>query len=101
MRIGEHLGAVIDTRLLVTHIRTPWNEEVIVPNSSIVSTEVVNYSSMARAHGLILHTTVGIRYETRGGRSRPCSIEAAARTPGLTARSRHHLCTRNRSASSA
>ena len=83
VRIGEHLGAVIDTRLLVTHIRTPWNEEVIVPNSSIVSTEVVNYSSMARAQGLILHTTVGIRYETPWRQVEALLVEAAARTPGL------------------
>jgi small-conductance mechanosensitive channel len=70
-------------RLLVTHLRTPKNEEVIVPNSVIVATEVVNYSSMAKERGLILHTTVGIGYETPWRQVEAMLIEAAARTPGL------------------
>ena len=70
-------------RLLVTHLRTPKNEEVIVPNSTIVGTEVVNYSSMAKARGLILHTTVGIGYETPWRQVEAMLIEAARRTAGL------------------
>jgi small-conductance mechanosensitive channel len=70
-------------RLMVTHLRTPKNEEVIVPNSMIVSSEVVNYSSMARQQGLILHTTVGIGYETPWRQVKAMLLEAASRTPGL------------------
>ena len=40
------------------------NEEIIIPNSQILSSEVLNYSSLARTQGLILHTEVGIGYET-------------------------------------
>ena len=83
VRIGEHLGGVREMRLLVTHLRTPKNEEVIVPNSGIVGTEVVNYSSIAREGGLILHTTVGIGYETPWRQVEAMLMEAAARTPGL------------------
>jgi small-conductance mechanosensitive channel len=83
VRIGAHLGEVREMRLLVTHLRTPKNEEVIVPNSSIVATEVVNYSSMAKDRGLILHTTVGIGYETPWRQVEAMLVEAAARTPGL------------------
>jgi small-conductance mechanosensitive channel len=83
VRIGEHVGGVRETRLLVTHLRTPKNEEVIVPNSGIVGTEVVNYSSIAREGGLILHTTVGIGYETPWRQVEAMLLEAAARTPGL------------------
>jgi small-conductance mechanosensitive channel len=83
VRIGEHVGVVKDLRLLVTHLRTPRNEEVIVPNSAIVSTEVVNYSTLAKQRGLILHTTVGIGYETPWRQVEAMLIEAAARTPGL------------------
>jgi small-conductance mechanosensitive channel len=83
VRIGAHLGEVREMRLLVTHLRTPKNEEVIVPNSTIVGSEVVNYSSMAKARGLILHTTVGIGYETPWRQVEAMLIEAAARTPGL------------------
>ena len=83
VKIGAHVGEVTEMRLLVTHLRTPKNEEVIVPNSTIVGTEVVNYSSMAKARGLILHTTVGIGYETPWRQVEAMLIEAAGRTPGL------------------
>jgi small-conductance mechanosensitive channel len=83
VRIGGNVGEVQEMRLLVTHLRTPKNEEVIVPNSAILNGEVVNYSTMAKQRGLILHTTVGIGYETSWRQVESMLIEAAARTPGL------------------
>ena len=47
----------------MTHLRTIKNKDVIVPNSVILTSQVVNYSSYAAGPGLILHTTVGIGYE--------------------------------------
>ena len=82
VKIGQNTGDVEQMRLLVTHLRTIKNEELIVPNSTILSTEVVNYSSMARDRGLILHTTVGIGYETPWRQVEAMLIEAAERTPG-------------------
>src|SRR6185437_5155700 len=64
VRIGDQAGDVEQVRLLVTRLRTPKNEEVVVPNSAILGSNVVNYSAMAEGRGLILHTTVGIGYET-------------------------------------
>jgi small-conductance mechanosensitive channel len=83
VKIGEHVGEVMQMRLMGTHLRTIKNEEVIVPNSSIVNTEVVNLSSMAKERGLILHTTVGIGYETPWRQVEAMLLEAADRTPGL------------------
>jgi small-conductance mechanosensitive channel len=83
VRIGEHLGDVHQTRVLVTYLRTPKNEVVAIPNSSIVAGEVVNYSSLAKEEGLILHTTVGIGYETPWRQVEAMLLEAAARTPGI------------------
>jgi len=83
VKIGEHFGAVERMRLLVTHLRTPKNEEVIVPNSSILGAEVINYSTLARERGLILHTTVGIGYETPWRQVEAMLIESAGRTTGL------------------
>ena len=70
-------------RLLVTHLRTLKNEELIVPNSAILTTEVMNYTSLASAEGLILHTTVGIGYEKPWRQVEAMLIQAADRTPGL------------------
>ncbi|MCI0732284.1 MAG: mechanosensitive ion channel family protein [Methylococcaceae bacterium] len=83
VQIGEHLGDVVETRLLVTHLRTPKNEDIVVPNSVILSSEVINYSTHARQQGLILHTTIGIGYETPWRQVEAMLIEAARRTPGL------------------
>jgi small-conductance mechanosensitive channel len=83
VKIGSQTGDVERMRLLVTHLRTPKNEEIIVPNSIILGSEVMNYSSMARDRGLILHTTVGIGYETPWRQVEAMLREAAARTPGL------------------
>jgi small-conductance mechanosensitive channel len=83
VKIGQHIGVVERTRLLVTHLRTMKNEELVVPNSNILSNEVINYSSLAQCRGLILHTTVGIGYETPWRQIEAMLIEAAARTPGF------------------
>ena len=83
VRIGEHVGAVDKIRLMVTHLRTPKNEEIVIPNSQILAGEVVNYSTLAGQHGLILHTTVGIGYETPWRQVEAMLVEAADRTEGL------------------
>ena len=83
VRIGNFTGDVLERRLQATHMKTVKNEEVIVPNSMILSCEVVNYSTLARTDGVILHTTVGIGYETPWRQVEAMLLEAAARTNGL------------------
>jgi small-conductance mechanosensitive channel len=83
VRIGATTGVVTEMRLQVTHVRTPKNEEVIIPNSTILNNEVVNYSSLARTRGLILHTTVGIGYETPWRQVEAMLLLAVERTRGL------------------
>ncbi|MDH6148670.1 MULTISPECIES: mechanosensitive ion channel family protein, partial [Paraburkholderia] len=64
VKVGDVTGEVIAIRLQVTHLRTVKNEEVTIPNSQILNGDVTNFSSLAGTRGLILHTTVGIGYET-------------------------------------
>lgn len=88
IRINEHLGDVAETRLLVTHLRTPKNEEVVIPNSVILNSSVMNYSMLAREGRLILHTSVGIGYETPWRQVEAMLLQAAERTEGLLAEPR-------------
>jgi small-conductance mechanosensitive channel len=81
--IGTYLGDVEQVRLMVTYLRTLKNELVAIPNSMILNGEVVNYSTLASKQGLILHTTVGIGYETPWRQVEGMLLEAAARVPGL------------------
>jgi small-conductance mechanosensitive channel len=64
-------------------VRSVKNEEIIIPNSEILNSQVINYSSIARQHGLILHTTVGIGYETPWRQVEAMLLQAAERTAGL------------------
>jgi small-conductance mechanosensitive channel len=83
VRIGDMVGDVEFIRLQVTHVRSPKNEEVIIPNSVVLNSSVINYTSLAKTRGLILHTTVGIGYETPWRQVEAMLLVAAERTPGL------------------
>ena len=83
VKIGDTIGDVIETRLQVTHLRSFKNEEIVIPNSQILSADVMNFSTLARQQGLILHTEVGIGYETPWRQVEAMLINAAERTPGV------------------
>ena len=63
VKIGDVTGDIIEKSMLVTKIKTIKNEEITVPNTKIMNTEVINYSTCAPEHGLIIHTTVTIGYD--------------------------------------
>ena len=83
VKIGDHLGDVTAMRILVTHLKTPKNEEVVVPNSLILNSQIVNFSSIAREKGLILHTSVTIGYDAPWRQVEALLLMAAERTPRL------------------
>lgn len=83
VRIGEHVGDVTAMRLQVTHLRSLKNEEIVIPNSIVLNSSTTNYSTLAADHGLVLHTTVGIGYETPWRQVEAMLTEAARRTAGL------------------
>lgn len=83
VRIGDVIGRVEDIKLMVTRVRSAKNETVILPNSNILNTDVVNYSTLARTEGLVLHTTVGIGYDTPWRQVEALLLMAAGRTEGL------------------
>lgn len=83
VKIGDFVGDVVEIRQHVTLLHTEKNESVVVPNATILSSEVVNYSTLARERKLILHSFVSIGYDTPWRQVEAMLIEGAARTPGL------------------
>lgn len=83
VRINDNLGDVMEIRVLVTRLRSLKNEEIVIPNTTVLNGEVINYSTLAQKSGLILHTTVGIGYETPWRQVEAMLKLAAARTSGL------------------
>jgi len=82
VQINDVVGEVTEVRVLVTRLRTRKNEEVVIPNSVILNSQVVNYSALAPTLGLILHATVGIGYEVPWRQVEAMLQLAAERTPG-------------------
>ena len=80
IRVGEVLGDVTEVRLQVTHLRSLKNEEIVIPNSVILGSHVINYSTLARTSGLILHTSVNIGYGTPWRQVEAMLLLAAERT---------------------
>ncbi len=80
VKIGDTTGDVIEKTMLVTRIRTIKNEEVTIPNSNILTGHTINYSSSAKDHGLILHTTVTIGYDVRWQKVHELLLLAASKT---------------------
>jgi small-conductance mechanosensitive channel len=83
VKIGATVGDVMEMRVLVTHVKTPKNEEVVIPNSTILNGEVTNYSTMASSQGLILHSIVGIGYDVPWRQVEAMLLLAAERTEGF------------------
>ena len=80
VKIGEVTGDIVGKTMLVTKIRTIKNEEITVPNTKIMTSEVINFSTCAPDLGLILHTTVTIGYDTPWREVHRLLIEAALAT---------------------
>jgi small-conductance mechanosensitive channel len=83
VKIADFIGDVVETKLQVTHLHTIKNEEIIVPNSMIVNSHVINYSSLAKERGLILHTSVTIGYDAPWRQVHAMLLMAAEKTPGV------------------
>lgn len=85
IQVGDIVGQVTQVRLLTTRVRTIRNEEVTIPNSTVMNSSVTNFTALARQHGLILQAEVGIGYEVPWRQVHAMLEEAARRTSGLLA----------------
>jgi small-conductance mechanosensitive channel len=83
IEVGGTVGVVTRSRLQVTHLRTRRNEEVIVPNSTLLNGKIVNYNTYAAAQGLVISVTAGIGYETPWRQVEGILLEAAGKTEGV------------------
>ena len=85
VRIGETLGVVLEKTLLVTRLRTLRNEEVTLPNGSVLSAAILNFSRPASSEGLVLTVSAGIGYDVEWRTVHRLMIEAARRTERVLA----------------
>lgn len=75
IQIGSTFGEVTEKTLLFTRILTPKNEEVLIPNLQVTSSQIDNKS--AHKSGLIVYTTVSIGYNVPRKRVEELLLEGA------------------------
>ena len=80
VRIGDVEGDITYKTLLVTHIRTIKNVEITLPNSTVLSGAILNFSTAAKESALILNTSITIGYDAPWRRVHELLIAAAAAT---------------------
>jgi small-conductance mechanosensitive channel len=83
VRIGELEGTVKEVTMFVTRIRTGLGEELTLPNSSVMSSSIKNYSRSHEGTGFVLDTSVTIGYATPWRQVHAMLLEAARRTSGV------------------
>lgn len=83
VKIGSTVGVVVEKTLLVTRIRTTKNEDITVPNSSILTGHTINYTSSSKELGLILNTSITLGYHVPWRKVHELLIEAAVATDGV------------------
>ncbi len=80
VRIGDVNGDVVEKSLFVTRLKTTKNEQIAMPNSTVVDSNIMNYSALASDKGLILHTSVTIGYDVNWRQVQKLLLDAALRT---------------------
>lgn len=71
-------GKVEEIGLFATHLLTPSNEKIIIPNGSITTNPIVNYTSQGKLRGAI---PIGVAYGTDLQRAIEVMLDACRRVP--------------------
>jgi small-conductance mechanosensitive channel len=84
IKVGDTVGDVVEKTLLVTRVRTIKHVVITIPNSLVMGTQIINYStSAAEGRGVILHTSVTIGYDVPWKQVESLLIAAALDTDKL------------------
>jgi small-conductance mechanosensitive channel len=84
VKIADTIGDVVEKTLFVTRIRNPKNVEIAIPNSMVLSNHIINFSTLAKESGLVLHTVVTIGYDIPWRDVERLLVEAAKATEKIS-----------------
>jgi len=83
IKINDIVGDVVEKTAFVTRVKTPKKEYITIPNSNVLSSSVVNYSTSKVNEGIILHTTITIGYDIPWRKVHELLITAAKNTKDI------------------
>jgi small-conductance mechanosensitive channel len=81
VKIGDTLGMVVDIGLRATHVVTRDEVTIIVPNSQLVTDQVINHS--VPSNNLRIMVSVGVAYGTDTALVSRTLLQVAADEPGV------------------
>lgn len=84
IKTGEIVGIVKEKNTLVTRLRTIDNEDITVPNSSILNSHTVNYSTACDHEGLIISKEVTVNYDVPMDLAEKLLLQAAQMTRDIS-----------------
>ena len=82
-RLGDVEGTILQIGAVATKVRTPFGEEITIPNAIVMSQTTTNYSRGTGAAAASLSTSVTIGYDTPWRQVEALLLKAALCTPGL------------------
>lgn len=86
IKLKDIMGVVVEKTPFVTRIRTRQNEIISLPNSTVMSSETVNYSmSIDNKHSVIVTADVVVGYEVDKKIVQAILVEAALNAKGILA----------------
>ena len=85
IKVGDVFGDVVEKTLFVVRVQTVKKEIITVPNSTILSSNVINYSIAAHEKGVILAQDVSVGYDVTWQRASKLLIEAGLKTEHVLA----------------
>ncbi len=80
IRVGDKLGSVVQKTTFAIKIRTAKKELITIPNSTILTSEIINLSASNTKSGIILYSTVTIGYDVPWRQVHELLINAAKKT---------------------
>lgn len=83
VEVGGTRGRVVERSTFVTRIQTLKNVIVSIPNSMVLTNNIVNYSSNMGHSGLLVHTTITIGYDVPWQTVNELLIAAATMTENI------------------
>jgi len=91
IKTGDTTGIVIEKNALVTRLKTINNEDVTVPNSSVLSGATINFSSLGRTYGLSITARIDVKYTEDEAIVTEHLLKAAVQTTGISDRRKPYV----------
>lgn len=80
IKTNDITGEVIEKSALTTRFRTINNEDITIPNSTILTNKTINYSSFASEGGLVIPINININYDVPEKTVENILLQAAIKT---------------------